>query len=261
VTVVRREHRAHFTIVPNAVFADARLSVEAKGVLGYLLSRPHKWRVRLEHVGRTLKVGRKKLQRIFRELIGAGYVTREPQRFAPGHRFGDLDYVVRDVPLALALPVETSTVPRGQKGPPAPRGQKGPAYKDSPQVRNGPAYKETYKNGETEPPGFLQTDRPIGGSTAEDRRSTGDHDDARLDIGIVGLFADKAEGWEFLTVLPDDVLAQLRKLQRQGKLDKAALIGAWNRYGHLLRGRLQARQRASGADQLELNVVPEVEAM
>ena len=42
-------------------------------------------------------------------------------------------------------------------------------------------------------------------------------------------------------MLPDDVLAQLRKLQRQGKLDKAALIGAWNRYGHLLRGRLQAR--------------------
>jgi hypothetical protein len=65
VTIVRREHRAHFTIVPNAVFADTRLSVEAKGVLGYLLSRPHKWRVRLEHVGRTLKVGRKKLQRIF----------------------------------------------------------------------------------------------------------------------------------------------------------------------------------------------------
>ena len=39
--IVRREHRAHFTIVPNAVFADTRLSVEAKGVLGYLLSRPH----------------------------------------------------------------------------------------------------------------------------------------------------------------------------------------------------------------------------
>jgi len=96
VTVVRREHRAHFTIVPNAVFVDARLSVEAKGVLGYLLSRPHKWRVRLENVARTLAVGRKKLQRIFRELIGAGYVTRERQRFVSGHRFGDLDYVVRD---------------------------------------------------------------------------------------------------------------------------------------------------------------------
>ena len=38
-TIVRREHRAHFTIVPNAIFVDTRLSIEAKGVLGYLLSQ------------------------------------------------------------------------------------------------------------------------------------------------------------------------------------------------------------------------------
>jgi hypothetical protein len=69
-----------------------------------------------------------------------------------------------------------------------------------------------------------------------DRRSTAG-DDARLDAGIVELFADKAKGWEFLTVLPDDALAQLRDLQRRSKLDRAALIGPWNRYGHLLRGR------------------------
>ena len=59
-TIVRREHRAHFTIVPNAMFLDERLSIEAKGVLGFLLSRPHKWQVRLDHVGRTLRIGRKK---------------------------------------------------------------------------------------------------------------------------------------------------------------------------------------------------------
>ena len=46
-----------------------------------------------------------------------------------------------------------------------------------------------------------------------------DDDDARLDATIVELFADKAEGWEFLTMLPDDALARLRVLQRRGKLD------------------------------------------
>jgi hypothetical protein len=50
-----------------------------------------------------------------------------------------------------------------------------------------------------------------------------------------------AEGWEFLTVLPDDALAQLRELQRRGKLDEAAFVDLWNRYGHLLRGRQQPR--------------------
>jgi hypothetical protein len=119
-TIVRREHRARFTILPNAVFVDRRLSVEAKGVLGYLLSCPHKWHVRLDHIGRALLVGRKKLQRIFRELIAADYVTREPQRILDGHRFGEIDYVVRDVPVA----VENLASPRVQKGP---------AYKESPQ--------------------------------------------------------------------------------------------------------------------------------
>jgi hypothetical protein len=237
VTIVRREHRAHFTVVPNAVFADDRLSVEAKGVLGYLLSRPHKWRVRLEHVGRTLKVGRRKLQRIFRELIAAGYVSREHQRFAAGHRFGDLDYVVRDVPLAPAPAVDNSQIPRVQNGPTVPRVQKGPAYKESPWVRNGPAYKEIDKNRDTGPLRHSQVEGQIGFPANRDRRSTAEADDARLDVGLVELFVDVAEGWEFLTVLPDDVLAQLRELQRRGKLDKAALIGPWNRYAHLLRGR------------------------
>ena len=184
-TIIRREHRAHFTIVPNAVFADTRLSIEAKGVLGYLLSRPRKWRVRPEHVARTLNVGRKKLQRIFRELIGAGYVTREPQRFVNGHRFGDLDYVVRDVPLALA--------------------------------------------------------GPVGNSGAAVENSTVPRVDARLDAAIVERFADKAEGWEFLTMLPQDALARLRQLQRRGKIDEAALVDLWNQYGHFVARRRPAR--------------------
>jgi hypothetical protein len=141
-TIVRREHRAQFTIVPNAIFLDDRLSIEAKGVLGYLLSRPHNWQVRLDHVGRTLRIGRKKLQRIFRELIGAGYVTREQPRTADAHRFREIDCVVRDVPLAPIRPVDTSPGPRGGKGPAEPRGRKGPAYKGYPQVPNGPAYKD-----------------------------------------------------------------------------------------------------------------------
>ena len=241
-TIVRREHRAHFTVVPNAVFADDRLSVEAKGVLGYLLSRPHKWRVRLEHVGRTLKVGRRKLQRIFRELIAAGYVTREHQRFAAGHRFGDLDYVVRDVPLEPAPAVDNSPIPRVRNGPTVPRVQKGPAYKEAPRVRNGPAYKEIDKNRESEPLHDSRVEGQMGFPAKRDRRSTTERDDARLDAGIVELFVDAAEGWEFLTVLPDDALAQLRELQRRGKLEEAALVGLWNRYGHLLR----SRQRGTG---------------
>jgi len=233
-TIVRREHRAHFTIVPNAVFTDDRLSIEAKGVLGYLLSRPHKWRVRLEHVGRTLKVGRRKLQRIFRELIGAGYVTRQRQRIADGHRFGELDYVVRDVPGPTHSPVDNCPIPRVQKGPAVPRVRKGPAYKEPPRVRNGPAYKETNKNGDYELASTAPVEQALGVPMKQDQSVTAEDGDARLDVKIVELFDDVAEGWELLCTLPDDVLAQLRERQRRGELDRSAIVEFRALYRHLL---------------------------
>jgi hypothetical protein len=121
-TIVHSEHRAQFTVIPNTIFRDDRLSIEAKGVLGYLLSHPHHWQVRLDHIGRTLCIGRKKLQRIFRELIDAGYVTREQPRTAGAHCFGATDYVVRDVPLPPIRSVDASPGRRGGKGPADPKG-------------------------------------------------------------------------------------------------------------------------------------------
>ena len=232
-TIVRREHRAHFTIVPNAMFTDERLSIEAKGVLGYLLSRPRNWRVRLEHVGRTLKVGRRKLQRIFRELIGAGYVTRQRQRIADGHRFGELDYVVRDVPGPTHSPVDNCPIPRVRKGPAVPRVRKGPAYKEPPRVRNGPAYKETNKNGDYELASTAPVEQALGLPMKQDQQVES-VDDARDDAEIVKLFDDVAEGWEFLCELPAEALAQLRERQRRGEFDRLALVEFRARYRHLL---------------------------
>ena len=228
-TIVRREHRAQFTIVPNAIFLDDRLSIEAKGVLGYLLSRPHNWQVRLDHVGRTLRIGRKKLQRIFRELIGAGYVTREQPRTADAHRFREIDYVVRDVPLAPIRPVDTS---------PGPRGGKGSAYKEYPQVPNGPAYKELDNKKGTDVPISPSVVEGVVSSPGEERSHHRALDPARFDADIVALFDDRSEGWELLCVLPDEILTQLREHQRRRReLDASALVELRLRYQHLLVGR------------------------
>jgi hypothetical protein len=110
VTVVRRRHNSRYASLPNAIWEDPRISVEAKGVLGYLLSRPHDWYVRTEQVGNSLNIGKDKLGRIFRELVEAGYVTREQTRDAVTRSFSGMEYVVRDEPVA-SLP---------QPGNPAP---------------------------------------------------------------------------------------------------------------------------------------------
>jgi len=236
-TIVRREHRAQFTIVPNAIFLDDRLSIEAKGVLGYLLSRPHSWQVRLDHVGRTLRIGRKKLQRIFRELIGAGYVTREQPRTAEAHRFSEIDYVVRDVPLAPIHPADEAPGPRGGKGPAEPRGRKGPAYKEEPQVRKGPAYKELDNKKGGDVPLSPSAVESVAGSPGEARSRHRALDPGRFDADIVALFDDRSEGWELLCVLPDEALAQLRERQRRRELDASALVELRLRYRHLLSDR------------------------
>jgi hypothetical protein len=100
-TIIRRHHNSHFTVIPNAIFEDSRLSIEAKGALGYLLSRPHDWVVRLAHLGRVLGVGRDKMERIIGELIAAGYVLRGAQRRTQSQQWGAADYVVMDHPVRV----------------------------------------------------------------------------------------------------------------------------------------------------------------
>jgi hypothetical protein len=129
-TIVRHYHNSYFAALPNAIWEDRRTSVEAKGVLGYLLSRPHNWNVRLEQVGRVLDIGKDKLQRIFRELIAAGYVTREQTRDESTGSFGAIEYVVKDVPAPVA------PLPQPEKPVPA------DPQPENPQPVNTAAYKE-----------------------------------------------------------------------------------------------------------------------
>jgi hypothetical protein len=95
-TILRRHHNSNFTIIPNAVLDDERLSIEDKGVLCYMLSRPPDWQVRLPQIAKHLNIGRDKCARIFRKLSDADYVKRVQKRNAG--RWAATDYIVRDEP-------------------------------------------------------------------------------------------------------------------------------------------------------------------
>jgi hypothetical protein len=75
----------------------------------------------------------------------------------------------------------------------------------------------------------------VVGSPGEERSHHRALDPARFDADIVALFDDRSEGWELLTVLPDEILAQLR--QRRRELDAPALVELRLRYQHLLADR------------------------
>jgi hypothetical protein len=113
-SIVRRHHNSNYTVVPNTIFEDARLSVEAKGTLGYLLSRPHNWTIRLTHIGTTLQIGRDKTERIFQELQEAGYVLRGKQKRVNGI-WGPMEFVVHDDPEGRLAEQAVASLPHPEK--------------------------------------------------------------------------------------------------------------------------------------------------
>jgi hypothetical protein len=62
--------------IDNAVFSDKRLSWGARGLMGYLLSRPDTWQMRLYDLVAHGPEGQQKIRRLISELKTAGYVVR-----------------------------------------------------------------------------------------------------------------------------------------------------------------------------------------
>lgn len=140
-TVVKRHHNSDFTIIPNRALNDPRLSIDAKGLLCWLLSRPHDWAFKLALIGPLLDIGRDKTERLFRELIEAGYVDRIQER--KDGRWAPLEYCVFDEPQSFALPksgAAESTSVSHQDTVPTPRPEKPVPAKPVP--ANQGAYKE-----------------------------------------------------------------------------------------------------------------------
>ncbi|MFI7890921.1 hypothetical protein ACIFUY_06610 [Streptomyces sp. CACIS-1.16CA] len=100
----RSKPTANFTILPNELLRDDRLSYCARGVLGELLSRPSGWETNADalserarrHRGDVVGEGRRGLRAAFAELEAAGYVVRRTEKGQKGRFVTVLE--VFDVP-------------------------------------------------------------------------------------------------------------------------------------------------------------------
>ncbi len=75
-SIIRVVKRSHYMRVMNAVFLDSRLSWEARGLLGYLLSKPDNWQVRVHDIIANGPAGAKKVRHMLKELEHYGYLVR-----------------------------------------------------------------------------------------------------------------------------------------------------------------------------------------
>lgn len=69
-----------YSIISNDLFNDERLSWKAKGLMGWLLSRPAGWKIFLKDLQTRSKDGRDATAAAIKELIENGYIERTQVR-------------------------------------------------------------------------------------------------------------------------------------------------------------------------------------
>ncbi|WP_208179152.1 helix-turn-helix domain-containing protein [Sinorhizobium medicae] len=99
-TIRRGVRNARYAAIPNHVFEDARLSMEARWLLSYLLSKPDNWTVVIGDIIKKGNCGRDKARKMIAELVDIGYAEREQQR--EDGKFGASVLVIFDEPRSLA---------------------------------------------------------------------------------------------------------------------------------------------------------------
>ena len=109
-TIRRGARNARYAAIPNHVFEEVRLSMEARWLLGYLLSKPDNWTVVLRDIINKGNCGRDKARRMIAELVELGYAQKEQAR--DGGRFSALSLVIYDEPFASEVTESVASLPQ-----------------------------------------------------------------------------------------------------------------------------------------------------
>ena len=96
---IKKDKDNPYVMVNKRVVLDPRLSYRAKGVLIYLLSRPDDWIVYEREIAKHSTDGPWSVKMAIRELIAAGYITREKLRHQDTGKYQGYQYTVRESPL------------------------------------------------------------------------------------------------------------------------------------------------------------------
>jgi hypothetical protein len=98
-TIIRAPRRHRFLIIDQRAIEDDRLSWAARGLLGYLLSKPDDWKVLVNDLRKRGDLGRDGIYRLLRELRDAGYMRFVNIRDKHGRIRGGT-YIVQEIETA-----------------------------------------------------------------------------------------------------------------------------------------------------------------
>lgn len=81
---------------PNDLLNNPEISLKAKGLFGFIQSKPDDWDFSAERIAFQTKDGRDSIQGALRELEDAGYLRRK--RYQDNKGFWQVEYILTDIP-------------------------------------------------------------------------------------------------------------------------------------------------------------------
>ena len=91
-----------FAITPNALIQNSAITLEARGLLVYLLSLPSDWKLNIKDLSKKNNVGENKIRKLINELTKYKYIIRTQSRIKDG-TFKSYDYFIYDTPQTLEI--------------------------------------------------------------------------------------------------------------------------------------------------------------
>ena len=91
-----------FSTIPNALIQNFVVSLEARGLLVYLLSLPLDWKLNIKDLSKKNNMGENKIRKLVNELIQCKYIVRVQDRVRNG-TFKSFDYFIYDTPQTLIM--------------------------------------------------------------------------------------------------------------------------------------------------------------
>ena len=91
-----------FAITPNALIQNSAITLEARGLLVYLLSLPSDWKLNIKDLSKKNNVGENKIRKLIKELMKYRYIIRTQSRIKDG-TFKSFDYFIYDTPQTLEI--------------------------------------------------------------------------------------------------------------------------------------------------------------
>ena len=96
--IIRIKKAKNYVVMDKGFFEDKRLSFKAKGILGYLLSRPDNWKVIVADLVEQSTDGKSAVYSALKELKECGYYKKVPIRNEEGSRIVRWESTIYEVP-------------------------------------------------------------------------------------------------------------------------------------------------------------------